>query len=95
MKIMFHPNKGPARKAKLPYTDADYCVVDGECPYCKAMPFHAAGVKGTMVKGHATLTSDAGCIGCKVVTGKLVVKVNTLFGIEEDERVMRSGVRIY
>lgn len=95
MKIKFHPNDGPARKAKLPHADADHCVVDGACPHCGATPFKAAGAKGTMVKGHDTYTSDGGCVGCKVVTGKLVVTVNTLFGIEEDERVLLGRCRVY
>jgi hypothetical protein len=29
------------------------------------------------------------------VTGKLVVVVNTIFGIEEDERVLRGRCRVY
>jgi hypothetical protein len=94
-KIRFHPSDGPTRKAKLPHAEAAYCVVEGACPHCKAEPFNAAGVRGSMVRGHDTYTSDAGCVGCKVVTGKLVVTVSTIFGIEEDERVLAGRCRIY
>lgn len=94
-KIKFHPEHGPARKAKAPFAGAEYVEVEGACPHCKAQPFNAAGVKGTMVRGHDTYTADAGCIACGVPTGKLVVTVNTLFGIEEDERVLSGRCRVY
>lgn len=51
--------------------------------------------KKNVVRGHGTYTSDAGCVACKLVTGKLVVTVDTLFGIEEDERVLGRHYRVY
>jgi hypothetical protein len=94
-KIIFETRDGETRKGKLPHAEADHCVVEGACPHCGATPFKAAGVRGSMTKGHDRYTSDAGCVGCKVVTGKLVVVVNTIFGIEEDERVLRGRCRVY
>ena len=94
-KVRFHPNEGPVRKARVPFDGADHCIVEGECPHCHAAPFKAAGVRGSMVRGHDTYTSHAGCVGCKVVTGRLVVTVDTLFGIEEDERVLNGRCRVY
>jgi hypothetical protein len=95
VKIHFHPADGAKRKASLPFPEADHAVVEGECPHCHATPFKAAGVRGSMVKTFDTYVSDAGCVGCKAVTGKLVVTVNTLFGIEEDERVRQGRCRVY
>lgn len=94
-KVHFHPNEGPRRKAVAPHEGAAYVVVEGACPHCKAEPFNAAGVQGTLTRGHDTYTADAGCVGCKVVTGKLIITVNTLFGIEEDERVLNGRCRVY
>ena len=94
-KIRFYPSDGGVRVATLPYVDADHCVVDGTCPHCNATPFKAAGVRGSRVRGFDTHTADAGCVGCKVVTGQLVITVNTLFGIEEDEQVLRGRCRVY
>jgi hypothetical protein len=34
-------------------------------------------------------------MGCGARLGMLRVKVNTLFGLEEDERVFSMGVKIY
>jgi hypothetical protein len=96
-KVRFHPSDGSkARRCTPPHDGASYVVVEGpSCPCSPESPFHAAGVRGSMVKGHDTCTSDAGCIGCKVVTGKLVVTVSTIFGIEEDERVLSERCRVY
>lgn len=94
-KVKFHPCEGKVRNAKAPFAGAAYVVVDGVCPHCKAEPFNVAGVKGTLVRGHDTYTADAGCVGCNVPTGKLVITVNTLFGIEEDERVLNGRCRVY
>lgn len=97
-KIRFHPLEGPAREAALPFEGADHVVVEGKCPNLacdQREPFRAAGARGTMVRGHDTYTSDAGCVACKLVTGKLVVTVSTLFGVEEDERVLGGRCRVY
>lgn len=99
MKITMTMEDGTTRECTIPYDGCDYVVVEGKCPNPACThpdsPFHVAGVKGTMVKGFNTFTSDAGCIGCKTVSGKLVVTVDTLFGIEEDERVLRGRCRVY
>lgn len=94
-KIHFHPTEGPRLKATLPSEDADHVVVQSTCPVCKASPMKVAGVRGSMVRGHDTFTSDAGCIGCKTVLGRLVLTVSTIFGIDEDERVLGGRCRVY
>ncbi len=48
-----------------------------------------------MVKTYDTYESDGGCICCATVLGKLVVTVSTIFGIEEDERVLSGRCRVY
>lgn len=96
MKITFYPDEdAPARAARCPYFNADHVIVEGACPVCKATPFSAGGVKGTMARGHDTFEARAGCLVCGVVSGKLVVKVDTIFGIEEDERVLHGRARVY
>lgn len=39
--------------------------------------------------------ADAGCLACKAHVGTLRVESNTLFGVREDERVLRGRVRVY
>lgn len=95
MKIHFHPADGPRVEATLPHHDADHVIVPGACPACKASPFAVAGVAGSMVEGHDTMTSSAGCTSCKAVLGQLVVTVATLFGIHEDRAVLQGRCRVY
>jgi hypothetical protein len=71
-------------------------VIEGACPACKVSPFLVAGFAGTMTEGHDTYEARAGCVGRGAVLGKLVVHVSTLFGIEEDRRVLLDGrARVY
>lgn len=94
--IRLHLAKGGVRKAELPFADASHVIVDGACPHCSDSPFKAAGVEGSIVRGHDTYTSSAVCLKCKQKLGKLVLTVSTIFGIEEDERVLVSGrCRVY
>lgn len=39
--------------------------------------------------------ADAGCVACKAHLGILRVETNTLFGVREDERVLRGRCRVY
>ncbi len=89
------PFTGNVRTCKAPFVGAEHVVAGGECPHCNEPDLKVAGVKGTMVRGHDTYTADAGCIMCNTVLGKLIVTVNTLFGIEEDERVLNGRCRVY
>lgn len=93
--IHYNPASGPRVSATLPHHDADHVTVPGACPNCGATPFAVAGVKGSMVTGHDTMISDAGCTACKRVTGRLVVTVSTIFGIREDQAVLQGRCRVY
>lgn len=48
-----------------------------------------------MVRGHDTYTSNASCFDCDAPVGRLVVTVDTIFGIEEDEAVLHGRPRVY
>lgn len=80
--------------AKLESPDATAAVVEGwACPGCGGNL-----VAGTQrrIENHDTYAADGGCIKCRTVTGIIRVQVyDTLFGLEEDKRVMSMGVRIY
>jgi hypothetical protein len=77
----------------VPYEGAAFVLVDGwACPTCKR-----SGVAGRnqRIESHDTYASDAGCADCKVVVGVLRVQLSTLFGLEEDERVLNGRCRVY
>ncbi len=95
MKVTLTLRDGTTRAAKVPYEGADHIIADGACANCKSSPFNIIGIAASMRHDHDTYHSDAGCLNCRAVVGRLAVKVSTLFGIEEDERIQSMGVRVY
>jgi len=94
MKIELKVSEGDVRVCEHLYADAEYVVPTGECPQCKAKPWAVSG--GTpVVQGHDTQTAPAWTRCCGKPAGSLVVTVSTLFGIEEDERVLHGRCRVY
>lgn len=73
-----------------------YAFVETECPACGApAPFKVAG-KERRVASHDTYVADAHAVCCKKHVGTLRVKVETLFGVAEDEAVLTHGrARVY
>jgi hypothetical protein len=71
-------------------------LVSGKCPECKGEPFYVGGIKGTQSHTHDQHLADAGCLACGKGVGKLVVTVDTIFGIDADEEMLsRSRCRVY
>ena len=99
MKIKFHPTEGSARGALLPFPECDFVYVPGACAKCGAKvggKFKVQGRPGSRVRTYNTYESDARCVACQQSIGKLVATVSTIFGIEEDERVILYGrPRVY
>lgn len=86
---------GGTREAELPYDAADHVVAEGACPACKAAPFAVRG-RGVNQKTFDEYRATAECCGCGATLGTLVAEVSTIFGIEEDERVLLHGrCRVY
>lgn len=83
---------GKAIAAKLPYEGAKYVTTDAECP-SKGHYLDVAG--GDPNVGHNTIEAPAVCCACKEHVGTIVVKVSTIFGIEEDARVLNGRCRVY
>lgn len=78
----------------VPPEGRDYVSKPGlNCPHCNA-PLRASGVAGTRTVGYSTVTETAACRECNAAVGEIVLTFSTLFGIEEDARVMRMGVKI-
>jgi hypothetical protein len=79
------------------YEGATAVEAAGACPYCARTPFMVAGSGRRLDPDHShdTWLADAGCLACKAWVGYLRAKVSTLFGIEEDERVLRGACKVY
>lgn len=99
MRIWIKPDDGPRVPAYLPYAEARYVLVSRE----DAQAFHAECVDhdglsvqgGTPTIGHNTYTCKAFCACCRQPLGVMTVRVSTLFGIEEDDRVLNGRFRVY
>lgn len=97
MKITLHTTDAQRLKMREPYVKAAY--VEGRegtaCPHCKASPIRARSNEHIVVHDRE-VHGSAYCMNCEETVGKLVVKMNTLFGLEEDRRVMIHGrCRVY
>ena len=75
--------------------NGDRVVVDsGLCEKCKLTPLVVRG-QGINRHDHDTYYADAVCVGCGEAAGELQTKISTVFGIEEDERVLFGRCRVY
>lgn len=92
-KIRLHL-EAEVRKAEPPFEGADHAVVEGACPLCGATPFKVQGT-GRRIQSHDTYAADTVTMCCEKPGGELRVTVNTLFGIREDEEVLRGRCRVY
>ena len=96
MKVTIHMHgDGGSHAARLPYSGADHVLADLACPACKAAaPIQVRG-RGITSRDHDTYYADAEHQGCGALLGRMHTKVDTIFGVEEDERVLNGRARVY
>jgi len=93
MKIWIELNEQKI-EATRPFEGSDFVEAKTDCPHCKASaPIKVQG--GESFHDHDTYTCAAFCVGCKGSLGKMKVQVDTIFGIEEDNRVLNGRWRVY
>jgi len=84
------------REAKRPHANAAfvYCPMEkgGPTCVCGGNAFHG---DGDIQRGREEYRVRARCNGCGAKLGTIVTEVDTLFGIEEDERVLLGRCRVY
>jgi hypothetical protein len=89
---------GVRHPAAPPFPEADHCAVNIACPACgAAAPLKVAG-SGRFVDPdarHDTWAAEGYAQCCRANVGLIRMQVSTLFGIEEDEAVLRGRVRVY
>lgn len=86
--------KGKTHSATRPFPKADHVVLTIPCPFCGVEPMKARGVGG-MVKSHDSYRSDAITTCCGKPLDWIKATFDTIFGLEEDERVLNGPWRVY
>jgi hypothetical protein len=78
-----------------PHAACAHVEADVDCHGCERKgPLEIVGT-GNVVRGFDTYTTQAKTLCCGAVLGELRVTVSTIFGIEEDERVLNGRARVY
>lgn len=101
LSVLFHNESGlgdeKPREAKLPWLDAAYLTVDGGCPRCRAPWLEIRGETKTKTidpeTGHLFATAYALC--CLQPIGTLKVESQSLFGADEDAKVLAGRVKVF
>jgi predicted nucleic acid-binding Zn-ribbon protein len=94
-KIFLIVSEGPRRKASTPFPDADHAVVEGKCPACGCDDFKVAGTGRRPSSDDRAWEADGVALCCRAHVGTIRVETNTLFGVREDEAVLRGRCRVY
>ncbi len=73
----------------------NFAEAEGACPGCKADPFYIQG-GGRIRISDDTYRANGRCRNCDDAVGYIFAKVETIFGLEEDENMLlRSRCRVY
>lgn len=83
------------RRCKMPHDGADHAVVEGACPKCGASPWGVVGSGRYPSKDDRAWEAEGYCTACREHVGIIRVETNTLFGVREDEAVLRGRCRVY
>lgn len=94
MKTKIWLDTSTGRRAIVGQPAPTFATFSGACPCCRAVPFRVAG-EGQEREGHDTYAARARCIDCDKHVGTVHARVDTIFGIEEDERVLHGRCRVY
>ena len=95
MKITIKQHNGGTRSLRQPYEGADYLIASNGDPTCYRC--------GTVFKlrvpryrtEHDRYIGAGRCVSCDADLGTVTVRVDTIFGIEEDRRVLDGRCRVY
>lgn len=91
MRITITFPDGEVHRARRPHPDAVQVVCRRRCS-CGSNGYCG---KVRSVESHDTYRSDAMCHRCGAEAGVMRVKVSTLFGVEEDERVLNGPWKVF
>lgn len=94
-RVFLLPAEGVRLPCTVPHADAAYAQVQGACPACGCEDCKVAGTGRRPSKDDRAWEADAVALCCDQPVGVLRVETNTLFGVREDEAVLRGRWRVY
>lgn len=68
-----------------------FAIAAGACPGCSATPFRVRGLKRRRDQNDRDYVADAVCCDCAAPVGLLRARMDTFFGLAEDEAVLEYG----
>ena len=86
---------GERMKCSQPFAEADFADVDGRCLVCGTTPFRVQGTGRRPSSDGQAWEAGGIAVCCNKHAGTIRVETGTLFGVEEDERVLAMGIKIY
>lgn len=86
--------QGVPRTTSLPESER-WIDVAGRCPSCLVAEFRVIGDVQRQKVGRDTVTAPALALCCAAEVGTVRVELSTIFGLEEDERVLHGRARVY
>jgi hypothetical protein len=96
MKITLKLPDGSSRRASVPYAGCEFVIVNNsECPNSKCRGYSVRGNGKNRVQSQYDEEEDAVCAACFTPRGRIHVKLDTLFGRDEDNRVLNGRCRVY
>ena len=91
-KVLLVHTDGTRRKGTPHETHAE---IEGSCQHCGVAPLRVQGTGRRIAQDDRAYEADGIAMCCSKFVGVIRVEVSTLFGLREDEAVMRHGVKIY
>ena len=79
----------------LPHEGADHAIAASACPKCTAPNFGVQGANQRPSDDDRAWEADGYCCACKQHVGTIRAEPDTLFGVREDEAVLRGRCRVY
>ena len=79
----------------LPKHDVGSVAPGGACPKCGEGGYHVVGKNMHISDDDRAYESEAFCTKCDALVGTLRLLTNTLFGLREDNAVLKGRCRIY
>ena len=69
-------------------------IATGQCPACNVRPFR---IMGGNLRRHddRAYIANGRCVDCGEAVGYIYHRPSTIFGIEEDQRVLHGRARVY
>lgn len=86
---------GKRMRCTVPFSGCDHALLAGPCPLCGAKDCKLQGTGKRPSADDRAWEVDAVAACCNNPAGVLRVEIGTLFGVREDEAVLRGRCRVY